>query len=69
MFLIFWGEVSEDSDVPVEFCRPVPADEAEALAAHFPGVRLTYLAEPPRTPDSRPDIDVAIPPGAGSQAK
>jgi DNA-binding transcriptional MerR regulator len=116
MFLIFWGEVNEDSDGPVEFCRPVPADEADALAAHFPelvlrtepaheeafvpigateisgaewqlvaqtleawvrdhhrqpsnlGVRLTYLYEPPRTPDSRPDIDFAIP-LRGSQAK
>ena len=25
------------------------------------GVRLTYLAEPPITPDSRPEIDFAVP--------
>lgn len=25
------------------------------------GARVTYLAEPPRTPDSRPDLDFAVP--------
>jgi hypothetical protein len=25
------------------------------------GVRLTYLAQPPITPDSRPEIDFAVP--------
>jgi hypothetical protein len=25
------------------------------------GVRLTHLAEPPVTPDSRPEIDFAVP--------
>ena len=43
-FQIFWGEVSEDSDGPVEWCRPVPADEAEALAARCP--ELTLRTEP-----------------------
>jgi DNA-binding transcriptional MerR regulator len=43
-FCIYWGEVSEDSDGPVEWCRPVPADEAEALAAGCP--ELTLRAEP-----------------------
>ena len=42
-FCIFWGEVSEDSDGPMEWCRPVPADEAEALAARCP--ELTLRAE------------------------
>ena len=108
-FLIYHGEVSEDSDGPVEWCRPVPVDEADELAAPFPelvlraepahqeafvplgtaevspaqwqlvsdtlfgwaseqhrppsglGVRVTYLATPPRTTDSRPDLDVAVP--------
>ena len=40
MFAIFWGEVSADSDGPVEFCRPVPADRAEALAPHYPELSL-----------------------------
>jgi DNA-binding transcriptional MerR regulator len=43
-FCIFWGEVSEDSDGPMEWCRPVPADEAEVLAARYP--ELTLRAEP-----------------------
>jgi hypothetical protein len=43
-FCIYWGEVSEDSDGPVEWCRPVPADEAEALAARCP--ELTLRTEP-----------------------
>jgi len=43
-FCIFWGEISEDSDGPMEWCRPVPAEEAEALAAGCP--ELTLRAEP-----------------------
>jgi DNA-binding transcriptional MerR regulator len=43
-FCIYWGEVSADSDGPVEWCRPVPTDEAEALAAQFP--ELTLRVEP-----------------------
>ena len=43
-FCIFWGEVNEDSDGPMEWCRPVPADEAVALASRCP--ELTLRAEP-----------------------
>jgi DNA-binding transcriptional MerR regulator len=43
-FCVYWGEVSEDSDGPMEWCRPVPADEAEALAVRCP--ELTLRAEP-----------------------
>jgi DNA-binding transcriptional MerR regulator len=43
-FCIYWGEVSQDSDGPMEWCRPVPADEAQALAARCP--ELTLRAEP-----------------------
>ena len=43
-FEILWGEVSEDSDGPIEPCRPVPEDQAEALAARCP--ELTLRAEP-----------------------
>ncbi|HEX3724568.1 MAG TPA: helix-turn-helix domain-containing protein [Nitrolancea sp.] len=43
-FCIYWGEVSEDSDGPLEWCRPVPPDEAEALAARCP--ELNLRAEP-----------------------
>jgi DNA-binding transcriptional MerR regulator len=109
LILIYHGEVSPDSDGPVECCRPVAAEQAEEFAALYPeltlrrepaheeafvhlgaaqlsgaqwqlvseslrswsaaegrpgsdlGVRLTYLAEPPITPDSRPEIDFAVP--------
>jgi DNA-binding transcriptional MerR regulator len=44
MFLIFWGQVSGDSDGPVECCKPVPDADAEALAAQFP--ELTLRVEP-----------------------
>ncbi len=43
-FCIFWGEVSEDSDGPMEWCRPVPPEQAEALAARCP--ELALRAEP-----------------------
>jgi DNA-binding transcriptional MerR regulator len=43
-FQIFWGEVSEDSDGPIEWCCPVPPDQAEALAARCP--ELTLRTEP-----------------------
>jgi DNA-binding transcriptional MerR regulator len=43
-FQIFWGEVSEDSDGPIEWCRPVPPDQAKALAARCP--ELTLRSEP-----------------------
>ncbi len=39
-FCIYWGEVSEDSDGPVEWCRPVPPDYAEALSARCPELSL-----------------------------
>ncbi len=29
---IWWGEVNDDSDGPLEWCRPVPAEQAEQLA-------------------------------------
>jgi DNA-binding transcriptional MerR regulator len=40
MFSIYWGEVSADSDGPVEWCKPVPASDAEALAQHYPELNL-----------------------------
>ena len=43
-FLIYYGEVNQDSDGPVEFCWPVPQDQAGQLAASFPG--LTLRTEP-----------------------
>ncbi|MDQ2811075.1 MAG: helix-turn-helix domain-containing protein [Actinomycetota bacterium] len=43
-FLIYYGEVNQDSDGPVEFCWPVPQDLAGHLAGSFPG--LTLRTEP-----------------------
>lgn len=43
-FCIYWGEVSADSDGPLEWCRPVPEDQATALSAVVPG--LTLRTEP-----------------------
>ena len=44
MFSIYWGQVSADSDGPVEWCKPVPDAEAGGLAAQFP--ELTLRVEP-----------------------
>jgi DNA-binding transcriptional MerR regulator len=43
-FMIYHGEVTEDSDGPVEWCWPVPGDQAAAIAARFPD--LTLRTEP-----------------------
>ena len=44
VFAIYWGQVNADSDGPIEWCRPVPDADAEALAAQFPA--LTLRVEP-----------------------
>ena len=44
LILIYHGEVSPDSDGPVEFCRPVSAEQAQELAALYP--ELTLRSEP-----------------------
>ena len=43
-FTIYYGEVSGDSDGPVEWCWPVPDDQAAEIAARFPD--LTLRKEP-----------------------
>ncbi len=43
-FLIYYGEVNQDSDGPVEFCWPVPQDLAGQLTASLPA--LTLRTEP-----------------------
>jgi DNA-binding transcriptional MerR regulator len=54
MFSIYWGEVSADSDGPVEWCRPVPAEDAKALASQYPELRL-------RTEPAHREAYVALP--------
>lgn len=39
-FCIYWGEVSDDSDGPLEWCRPVAEEEAGAAASAFPELTL-----------------------------
>jgi DNA-binding transcriptional MerR regulator len=40
VYCIWWGEVSDDSDGPLEWCRPVPTDQAEQLAIQVPELLL-----------------------------
>jgi DNA-binding transcriptional MerR regulator len=44
VYCIFWGEVSTDSDGPIEWCRPIPDAEADMLASQYPD--LTLRTEP-----------------------
>jgi DNA-binding transcriptional MerR regulator len=39
-FCIYHGEVSEDSDGPLEWCKPVPGEQTDKLVAEFPELRL-----------------------------
>jgi DNA-binding transcriptional MerR regulator len=44
MFSIYWGEVSSDSDGPVEWCKPVPEAGAKDLASQYPELSLRIEA-------------------------
>jgi len=44
VFCIYWGEVNDDGDGPLEWCRPVPTTDGERLAREFP--ELTLRVEP-----------------------
>jgi DNA-binding transcriptional MerR regulator len=66
-FCIYWVWPSADSDGLVEWCRPVPAAGAHALAEHYP--ELTLRTEPahrelfvalPSTPASVVHIQLAV---------
>lgn len=43
-FCIFWSEISEDSDGPLEWCLPVPEERAREVAETLP--ELTLRTEP-----------------------
>ena len=60
-FCIQWGWVSDDSDGPVEWCKPVPQAEAHALAEHYPELTL-------RTEPAHREAFVALPDGPGDEA-
>jgi DNA-binding transcriptional MerR regulator len=61
MFCIWWGLVNGDSDGPIEWCKPVPAAQAESLASHYPGLSL-------RTEPAHREAFVALPDGPGDAA-
>jgi DNA-binding transcriptional MerR regulator len=54
MFSIYWGEVSADSDGPVEWCKPIPESDAKTLATHYPELSL-------RTEPAHREAYVALP--------
>ncbi len=54
MFTIYWGEVSDDSDGPVEWCKPIPESDAQTLASHYPEWSL-------RTEPAHREAYVALP--------
>jgi DNA-binding transcriptional MerR regulator len=39
-FLIYHGEVTADSDGPVEWCHPIPSERRDELAAAYPELNL-----------------------------
>ena len=43
-YCIWWSEVNDDSEGPLEWCRPVPTDQAEQLAVDIP--ELVLRTEP-----------------------
>jgi hypothetical protein len=47
LFSIYHGDVSDDGDGPVEWCRPVPAEQAREAAEAFPA--LVVRTEPAHT--------------------
>ncbi len=64
LFIVYHGEVSEDGDGPVEFCRPVSPADAASLVSRFPDLVLrteaaheeafVHLArDPARTPPAQ----------------
>ena len=59
-FCIWWGLVNGDSDGPIEWCKPVPAAQAESLASRYPELSL-------RTEPTHMEAFVALP-DAGDEA-
>jgi DNA-binding transcriptional MerR regulator len=53
-FCIWWGLVTGDSDGPIEWCKPVPAEQAESLASRYPELSL-------RTEPAHREAFVALP--------
>jgi DNA-binding transcriptional MerR regulator len=60
-FCIWWGLVNDDSDGPIEWCKPVPAEQAESLASRYPELSL-------RTEPAHEEAFVALPDGPRDEA-
>jgi DNA-binding transcriptional MerR regulator len=58
-FCIYWSHPSADGDGLIEWCAPVPADEAHTLAEHYPELTL-------RTEPAHREMFVALPAGYGA---
>ncbi len=58
-FCIYWSHPSADGDGLIEWCKPVPAGEAHALARHYPELTL-------RTEPAHREAFVALPAGYGA---
>jgi DNA-binding transcriptional MerR regulator len=56
MFSIFWGEVSADSDGPIEWCKPFSSADADAIAAQYPELSL-------RTEPAHQEAFITLPAG------
>ena len=53
-FCIWWTLLTADSDGPIEWCKPVPAAQAESLASRYPELSL-------RTEPAHVEAFVALP--------
>jgi DNA-binding transcriptional MerR regulator len=60
-FSIYWGEVSPDSDGPIEWCKPVPGEQARELAWRYPELTL-------RTEAAHTEAFIALPTGTAGDA-
>jgi DNA-binding transcriptional MerR regulator len=68
-FVIYHGEVTEDSDGPIEWCRPVPPEQAEELAARFPELTLRTEAAHTEAFVHLGDTLASPPPGSWSPSR
>ena len=58
-FCIYWSHPTADGDGPIEWCKPIPAEEAHTLAEHYPELTL-------RTEQAHLEAFVALPDGYGA---
>jgi DNA-binding transcriptional MerR regulator len=59
VFCIYWSHPIPDADGLIEWCVPIPAEEAHALAAEYPELTL-------RTEPAHIEMYVALPAGYGA---